>query len=159
MEENLQKIELKEDNLEEIKKIIEEFFKKIDQGVSIQVEKDDLGIIKINLLGNLPDFFCEEQFLSDLLIILSKVLRKKIGQKVFLDIDINFQKEKRINYLKALADELANEAVLKKEEKAMPPLNKKERRLIHLYLAKRGDVVTESQGQESERKIIIKPKE
>jgi len=33
-----------------------------------------------------------------------------------------------------------------------------ERRIIHVELASRGDVTTESMGQEPERRVIIKPR-
>jgi len=145
-------------SIEEIKITINDFLKKINPDIKIEINEDELGTIKINLIGNLEKYFTEEQFLFNLELILSKILHKKFAKKIFLDIDVNSQKEKRINYLKALADELAKEAIEKKEEKIMPPLSKRERKIIHLYLAKNKDIITESQGIEPERKIVIKPK-
>jgi len=145
-------------SIEEIKITINDFLKKINPDIKTEINEDELGTIKINLIGNLEKYFTEEQFLFNLELILSKILHKKFAKKIFLDIDVNSQKEKRINYLKALADELAKEAIEKKEEKIMPPLSKRERKIIHLCLAKNKAIITESQGIEPERKIVIKPK-
>ena len=80
------------------------------------------------------------------------------GQNTFyLNLDINDYKKKKIEYLKDLAKNLADQASLDKEEKSLLPMSAYERRIIHSELSQRTDVTTESQGDGFERHIVIKP--
>ncbi|RLC39293.1 MAG: hypothetical protein DRH33_03225, partial [Candidatus Nealsonbacteria bacterium] len=73
-------------------------------------------------------------------------------------LDINQYKKNKIEYLNDLAKSTADEVALSKKEKILPPMPSYERRIIHLTLAEREDVQTESQGEEPERRVVIKPK-
>ena len=64
---------------------------------------------------------------------------------------------KKAEYLKSSAQEFADEVALSGKEKALSPMSAYERRIVHMQLAGRKDVITESIGKEPERKIIIKP--
>ena len=58
-----------------------------------------------------------------------------------------------------MAISAADDVALTKKEKQLPPMTAYERRIIHLELASaRPDVVTESIGQEPERRVAIKPR-
>ena len=70
---------------------------------------------------------------------------------------MNHYKEKKIKYLRELARSIANEVSLSKKEMALEPMPAYERRVIHMELAGRSDVTTESIGEEPERKVVIKP--
>ena len=52
---------------------------------------------------------------------------------------------------------MADEVVLTKKEKILSPMPAYERRIIHLELAERKDVSTESIDQGLERKVVIRP--
>jgi len=56
-----------------------------------------------------------------------------------------------------MARGLADEVVLTKKEKILPAMPAYERRIIHLELASRSDVTTESIGKEPDRQIVIRP--
>jgi len=73
-------------------------------------------------------------------------------------LDINGYKSKKVEYLKSLAKEAADQVVLNKEEKSLPPMSAYERRVVHAELAQREDVLTESQGSDLDRHIVVKPK-
>ena len=59
--------------------------------------------------------------------------------------------------MKETAKSLADEVVLTKEEKVLAPMSAYERRIIHLELAERENVKTESIGEGLERRLVIKP--
>ncbi|PJA84129.1 MAG: hypothetical protein CO145_02195, partial [Candidatus Nealsonbacteria bacterium CG_4_9_14_3_um_filter_37_13] len=69
----------------------------------------------------------------------------------------NGYKKKKLDYLKELARSLADEVALTKKEKNLPPMAAYERRIIHLELAGRSDVTTESIGEEPERRVVVRP--
>jgi len=89
--------------------------------------------------------------------ILKKILRKKIKEQIFISVDINEYKEKKLIYLKELAKEIADEVALAKKEKILSPMKSYERRMIHLEISKREDVKSESIGEGPERRVVIKP--
>ena len=97
------------------------------------------------------------QNLFDLQRILRIVLNKKLGVNFYLEIDINNYKNKKIEHLKNLAKNVADEVSLTREAKTLFPMPAYQRRVIHMELSKRQDVIVESQGDREGRHIIIKP--
>lgn len=146
-------------DLETIKKIIKEFFQKTTFDVEIEIlpEKDET--LPINLRVEDPQILIGEagQTLAEIQHLLKAILKRKVQELFYIDIDINDYKKKKIEYLKELARTTADEVVLTKEEKTLASMPAYERRIIHMELAERTDVTTESLGQEPERRIVIRP--
>ena len=59
--------------------------------------------------------------------------------------------------LKDLARQAADEVVLINQQKALFAMSPYERRVVHMELAKRLDIATESVGNDPNRRIVIKP--
>jgi len=89
--------------------------------------------------------------------LLKAILKKKTKENFYLDLDINDYKKKKIKYLEELAKSVADEVALTKKEKILDPMPAYERRIIHLILAERSDITTESIGKEPNRRVVIKP--
>jgi spoIIIJ-associated protein len=150
---------ISQENLETIKEITEDFFKKTTFEVEIEFLPPQELTLPINLKTDEPQILIGEggQTLIEIQHLLKIILKRKISEPFFLDLDINGYKKKKNEYLKELAKSAADEVALTKKEKSLTPMPAYERRIIHLELADRQDVTTESIGQEPERKIIIKP--
>lgn len=148
-------------DLKEIKEIIEDFFKKMGFEIEITLFTEKEKTISVNLKVKDPQLLIGEkgQTLFEIQHLLKIILKRKIqpNEEFYLDLDINDYKKKKNEYLKELARSLADEVSLTKKEKILSPMPAYERRIIHLELASRTDVVTESIGQEPERRIVIKP--
>ncbi len=121
--------------------------------------QENINTVVVDIKIDTPEILIGEkgQTLVEIQRLLRIILNKKIEKSFYIDLDINDYKKKKIEYLKDLAKDLADEVVLTKEEKALFPMPAYERRIIHLELAERADVTTESQGEGVERKVIIKP--
>jgi len=156
-------------NPEIIEKIVREFFHKTTFEVEIEILPQENSTLFINLKTEEPQILIGDQgqTLAEIQHLLRAILRrafwreqdKKTEEKpFFIDLDINGYKKKKIEYLKELARSVADDVALMKKEKSLASMSAYERRVIHLALADRSDVVTESIGQDSERKIIIKPR-
>jgi spoIIIJ-associated protein len=142
-----------------IKKIAEELLKKIDpeakivavsetdQTVAIGVKTDDAEA----LIGQ------NGETLQAIQHLLRVMARKACSGACFVDLDINDYRKKRKDYLKELAISSADDAALSKKEISLPPMNSYERRIIHMELAERRDVATESRGGDAERRVVVKP--
>ncbi len=98
------------------------------------------------------------QTLFEIQRLLRMLLTKKLQKVFYLNLDINDYKSKKIEYLRELAKDLADEVALTREEKVLSPMSSYERRAIHIELKSRQDVVAESQGEGLNRHIVIKPK-
>ncbi len=160
-----------QNNLQKIKQIIEEFFRKTTFEVEIESLSQNESTLSISLKTAEPQILIGEggQTLFEIQHILRSILRRKIveqdelgiekqAENFYLDLDINNYKKKKAEYLRDLARNAADDVSLTKKERVLSSMSAYERRIIHMELADRSDVVTESLGEEPERKIIVKPR-
>jgi len=149
-------------NLKKIKEVTEEFFLKTGLNVEVEVKAQEEQTIPINLKTEEPQLLIGElgQTLGEIQRLLKIVLKKKAVCDIpfYINLDINEYKKKKIEYLKETAKSAADEVALTKIEKQLSPMTAFERRVIHMELALRTDVVTESIGEGAERAIAIKPR-
>ena len=147
------------DDLKTIKETTKEFFEKTTFEVEIVIHPQKEQTISIDLKTEEPKILIGErgQTLSEIQRLLKSILRKKIKEPFYIDLDINDYKKKKTDYLKELARSVADEVVLTKKEKTLAPMQAYDRRIIHLELAGRNNVTTESIGREPERRIVIRP--
>jgi len=95
------------------------------------------------------------QTLFELQHILKLILRKKIADPFYLSLDVNEYKKNKEEYLQDLAQATADEVILAKKPKELPPMSSSERRVIHMALSGRSDVISESIGEGAERRVVI----
>jgi len=159
---------LNQADLEKIKQETQIFFEKMSFDIEnkIEIKQTKKNAVSLNLTTQEPQILIgkDGQTLMDIQHLLKRILGKILYQEnndaeehIFIDFDINNYKERKVEYLKELANGLANEVVLTKEEKTLNPMSSYERRIIHLELSKRADVETKSIGEEPMRKIVITP--
>lgn len=150
---------LNQTDLEIIKQITKEFFKKTSFDVEIEFLSQQELIIPINLRTDEPKILIGErgQTLGEIQRLLKAILRRRINQDFYIDLDINGYKKRKVEYLKELAKSIADEVSLMKEEKVLPSMPDYERRIIHLELSEREGIATDSVGRDPDRKVIIRP--
>jgi|SRR3989344_5030334 len=120
---------------------------------------DEKNAIELNIELKEPQILIGSngQTLFELQKVLRIILNKRLSMIFYLKLDINDYKKKKIEYLKNLAQNIANEVSITKEKKVLLPMPAYQRRIIHIELAKRQDIITESEGDRENRCIIIKP--
>lgn len=142
-------------NKEDIKKIITDFFEKIDEDIKVDFfsEEDSLSV---NIRTKEPQALIGEkgQTLIEIEKLLKMIARKK--GNLFINLDINNYKKKKADYLEQLAKEAAIEVFLTGMEKKFPPMSAYERRIVHMALSEEKGVITESIEEGSERRVVIK---
>jgi len=97
------------------------------------------------------------QALEYLLNILLRKNTKDPSWRIILDVN-NYraiQEEK----LREVARKIAHQVAITNQIVELPPMRARDRRIIHLEIALRSDVMTESIGEDKERHIIIKPQD
>lgn len=148
---------------ETIKQAVSEFFEKMTFMAELKTLEESDGVLKLGLESETPEILIGEQgqTLANIQRLLGLILRRKMikePETFFIEVDVNNYKKKKQVYLQEMASSLANEVALLRTEKELPIMTAQERRIIHTFLSNRSDVVTESRGEEPERRVIIKPR-
>jgi len=94
------------------------------------------------------------RIISDLNHLTKVLANKNDHSPIFVDVN-NYRKE-RENIIIDLAKAAARKVVMTKEDVKLPAMNSYERRIIHLELATRPDVETESAGEGVGRCVIVR---
>jgi spoIIIJ-associated protein len=153
---------INQEELENIKKAVEEFFRMAGYSVEQEMnqgEESGQEVLSINIKTSDAQTLIGKQglVLSDIQLILRKAIKKKTGREIYLNLDIDNYKRNKEDYLKGLAWNMADEVASTGREKELPLLSPFDRRVVHMELAERKDVVAESIGEGEERRIVIKP--
>ena len=150
---------LNQNDINKIKELTKEFFNKTSFDVELQVLEPEEKTVPIKIKTAEPKVLIGQngQTLSEIQHLLKSLLRRQVQTDFYIDIDVNDYKKKKAEYLKSSANELADEVALSGEEKILTPMPSYERRIIHMQLASRKDILTESIGTEPERKVVIRP--
>lgn len=154
------------DELETIKNEVDTLLDKLAISASAQVvKKDEFFEVAIQTqeadlssgdAGILIGYHGET--LSALQLILSLIISKKLGRFVRLIVNVGDYREKREEKLKEMALDAARRAKETKQEVILGNLSPWQRRIIHITLADDSDIQTESQGEEPDRQLVIKPR-
>ncbi len=146
---------------EKIKKIAEELLNLA--GVSSQIDIIDLGdkTYQINInaedeTGLLIGFRGEN--INSIQTVVSLILKGQTGEWYRIIVNVGDYREKQEDKLKDLASQAADRAVETKEPQPIYNLNASQRRIVHMFLSDRKDIVTESEGVEPERYLVVKVK-
>lgn len=91
--------------------------------------------------------------------IIRQIVPNSINEKYKIIIDVENYKEKRLINIERLAKKIAREVKNTKVETKLDPMNSYERRIVHNVLTNNKFVYTESEGEEPNRYVVIKPKE
>lgn len=147
------------DKLEIIKKTIKELLEKMNFESEIIIDGQDENNLVVNVQTSQAGFLIGQAGTSlEALQHLARVLvSKKISQPIYFILDVNDYRKHRLELLRQLAKSIAQQALTEKATLTLQPMPAFERRIIHLTLADNPQVITESIGQEPERKIVIKP--
>jgi spoIIIJ-associated protein len=146
---------------EKIKKEIEEFFSRMTFEAEIKNLSREEQTLSVDLRVEEPQILIGErgETLFEIQHLLKIIIKRKFSpeEPLFLDLDVNDYKKKKIAYLKEMARSSAEEVLFSRKEKILPPMSAYERRIIHMELAENPNITTESTGEEPERKVVIRP--
>jgi spoIIIJ-associated protein len=118
-----------------------------EESINLRIEGDDLGI----LIGR------RGQTLDSLQYITSLAVNRQGGDWMRINLDIGDYRAKREETLRSLAQRAAVKAESSGRRVALDPMNAAERRIVHQELQEFSGVVTQSEGQDPYRRVIILP--
>ncbi len=117
--------------------------------IMIDIQGDDLSF----LIGR------HSEVLHSLQYITSLIVGREVGHWVPLVIDVQGYRERRERQLRQMATRMADQVVKTGRRISLEPMSATERRIIHLALRDNKDIMTESIGEEPNRKVVIYPKD
>lgn len=117
--------------------------------VLVNVEGNDLSI----LIGRRSETLNAIQYISSLIIC------KRLDRWIPLMIDVQGYRARRERQLRQIARRMAEQALHTGRRQVLEPMPANERRVIHLELRDHPDVITESVGDEPNRKVTISKKQ
>ncbi len=148
--------------MEEIKRTIEEFFHFLDPDIKVHFRSEEENSLSVNIKMKDPQVLIGEkgQMLFEVESLLKKMVLRKKGKEgpLFINLDINDYKKRKTDYLRELAKETAEEVFFTGVEQNFPPMSSFERRVIHTVVSEMEGVETESMGEGTERKVLIRKK-
>ncbi len=134
----------------------------------IETIKDGKEIFTLNLKTDYPNLLIGQyggnlQCLQHLVgvIVKHKLLAEggkdtDLDDEVKFNIDVNDYKKQKKETLVKLAETMADQVIFSKNSVALRPMSPYERKVIHLELADRKNLSTESVGENLMRRVIIK---
>lgn len=143
-----------------IAKILQNFADKTTFDISFELKEAPGPGWLAEIKTDIPEILIGErgQTLFEIQMLLARIMKKQIDQDIKFEVDINQYKQSKNNYLKQMATEIADRVALLKREEPLPAMNSYERRVVHVELALREDIITESIGEGEERRVVVKPK-
>ena len=158
------KIEIEVIEKREVVKYIKEYLQKIlkNMGFNVNIEiKNKEEVPKYIIFSDNDALLIGKngKNLKALSILVSQHLNNELGKNYKFTLDVNEYKEKREKSLERLAKRIAREVKTTKVEVKLDSMNSYERRIIHNALTNYKGIFTESEGEEPNRYVVVKPKE
>lgn len=140
------------------RRILEEFMRKL--GVDAQVQaREAYGVLHLEVTGMDAGLLIGKygQTIEAINFLVSKILRRQLGERIPVQVDVAGYRERRRQILEQRAIRLAEQVKTTGEPVTLEPMSSLDRRTIHLALQRDTRVRTESLGEGSLRRLVITP--
>lgn len=141
---------------ENLESFLSVFLKKVEEELTFEISEDQYYIY-ININGEKTNQLIgyRGETLNAMQTLLGAVANKDIEEKVRVIVDISGYREKRKRVLEELAEKVAKTVIKTKRKVTLEPMSAYERKVIHSKLQKNSKVITQSVGEEPNRKVVI----
>jgi spoIIIJ-associated protein len=115
--------------------------------VEVDVVTEEIGLF----IGQKGETIDAIQHLLNVVIYRQRPFLKRIV------VDSEGYRQRRVEALQGMAHRTARRALREKRSLSLPPMSAAERRVVHIFLEENPDVVTTSEGQDENRRVIVNP--
>jgi len=149
-----------EEKLTKIENVINDFFNKagiVDFKIKT-IETTASGSIDVSLFVQDASLYIGEggKNIGAFESILRLLIKKQLGEALFLRLDINNYRSLKDESLRELAKKAARRARFYKQPVTLEAMTAYNRRIIHTELAAHPDIKTESTGEGLQRRVVVK---
>ncbi len=148
-----------EKTIEKLKEILDTIFGITGENVDYKIEKIE-NQINLTITGeNMAHLIgYKGKTIEAFQSLLNSMLQREDEEYAKIFVEINDYKKKKEEKLRRLANKMAANCVKFRRPIKLEPMSAYERLIIHIELADRKDVETESIGEEPRRRVVIKRK-
>lgn len=120
----------------------------------------DSRVIMIDIQGDDLSYLIGRHFevLHSLQYITGLIVGREVGHWVPLVLDVQGYRQRRERQIRQMATRMADQVVKTGRRSSLEPMPATERRIVHLTLRDNNQIMTESIGEEPNRKVVIYPK-
>lgn len=148
-----------EEITEYVKTVLEDILTRMDLNVKYETSIRNKQInIKMFSDNNAILIGKNGQTLSALTLLTKQAVFNQVGVFPYINLDVENYKDKQIMHLERLARNIAKEVRETKTPVTMENMNSYERRIVHNALNDFKGIKTESEGEEPNRCVVVKPK-
>ena len=115
--------------------------------ISVDVATEETGLF----IGQKGETIDAIQYLLNIATYKNRPFSKRIV------VDSGGYRQRRVEAIQGMAHRTARRALREKRPLSLPPMSPAERRVIHLYLKENPNVTTSSEGEEKNRRVVVKP--
>lgn len=158
------KIELEiiknQDIIDYIKTTLKNITNKIGLNVNLEIKlRENTPLITMFSDNNNILIGKEGRTLNSLSTIIKQSIQTEFDINYKFQLDVGEYKEKKQRNIEYMAKKVAKEVQKTKIAAKLDPMNSYERRLVHSALSTFKNIKTESEGEEPNRYVVIKPEE
>lgn len=144
-----------------IEKLVKKLLDELGLTADLSVEKTPDQDISVRLTTENPGLIIgfHGETLSALQLILGMMAYRQTGEWTRILVNVNDYRERRQENLEMIALSAASRAKETGQPQALSPMNSSERRIVHLILSEDSEITTESEGEDWQRHVVIRPVE
>ena len=123
----------------------------------VHSEEDDREVVYANIEGDDLSFLIgrKSETLNALQYLTGLIISKKVNHWVPLQVDVQSYRMRRESEIKKIAHRMAEQAMSTGRKQYLEPMPANERRIVHMELRGYEQLVTESIGEDPNRKVTI----
>jgi spoIIIJ-associated protein len=134
---------------------------KMEMDCDVQLERPDADSTDIHIVVTGPDagriIGKKGQVLAALQFIVNRAMNRPGIERRYVSVDADGYRSRREDSLASMARRLGKQAVSDGQIITFEPMSPRDRRVVHLALAKFEGVVTKSEGEGDDRRVQIIP--
>lgn len=147
---------------QEFEKRVAELIRLLGFSATIQVDILELEErkyfdVKVEIADNASELIGYHGRNLDALATILTMMMPKTEERFGVLLDINSYREERKQYIKGETERAIEQAIAENTAIELDPMKPWERRVVHMTTVGRTDIITESVGEEPDRRVVIKP--
>lgn len=153
----LVRVTLREKAGEKVREVLSNILDHMKLDYEIQKVEHNEGTVRVNIVGNDMGLLIgrKGETLNSLQFLLGLIINREREEKLRIILDVEDYRLKREESLKSLALKLSDKVKRTRKSVVMRPMSPQERRIVHTVLQNDPSIVTFSQGEEPNRKVVI----
>lgn len=148
------------EKIEAIKNTLENILGFIDVKYSLEVVEKEENCFEASIEGENLSFLIgyRGESLEALQTLTGLIVFKTVNEWVQVHVDINGYRKQKIEKLEEITKNYIDRVRFLGKDIEMPPMSPSERKQVHVFISQYDDVSSESTGEGSQRRIVLKLK-